>query len=110
MVDVVSYDVYDQADNKTYRSQIPTYLQLAKMSAEKKLIAMTENSYIPDPDKMAADGAWWNWFMVWNDGTAGVGVNDVNNFWTGEYYNTNEHKKKVYNHGAVITLDKLPRF
>lgn len=110
VVDVMGYDVYDQADEKTYRSQIGFYRQLQKMSVEKKLVAMTENSYIPDPDKMARDAAWWSWFMVWNDGKGEAGVSNDKNFWTGEHFNTNEHKKKVYNHGSVITLDKLPRF
>lgn len=110
VVDVISQDVYDDSDNKTYGSQMATYVALQKMSSEKKIIAMSENSFIPDPDKIALDGAWWAWFLVWNDGHAGAGIDDRNNFWTGEYYNTNAHKKKVYNHGAVVTLDKLPRF
>ena len=29
------------------------------------------------------------------------------NFWSGDYYNTLEHKKKVYHHPKVITLDEL---
>ncbi len=110
VVDIMSYDVYDETDNKTYRSQLPVYQGLQKTSAEKKLIAMTENSYIPDPDKMAADGAPWLYFMTWNDGGSAAGITDKNNFWTGEYYNTAEHKKKVYNHPSVITLDRLPKF
>lgn len=109
VVDVASYDIYDSSDNKTYKSQIAVYQQTQRSSAEKKLIALTENSYIPDPDKMAADGASWLWFMVWNDG-GGEPVTDVNNFWSGEYYNTTAHKKKVYNHPNVITLERVPRF
>jgi len=110
VVDITSYDIYDRTDNKTYRSQIRTYRQAQEASAEKKPIALSENSYIPYPDQMAADGAWWLWFMVWSDGDGAPGVTDPNNFWTGEYYNTNEHKKKVYNHPDVITLDRLPKF
>ena len=71
---------------------------------------MSENSNIPDPDQVAADGAWWLWFMVWNDVTEQEGVTSSDNFWTGEYYNTNAHKRHVYNHELVITLDELPDF
>jgi len=110
VVDIASFDIYDDTDNKTYGSQIAKYRQTAQVSAEKKPIALTENSYIPDPDKMRADGAWWLWFMTWNDGDGPAGVSSPNNFWTGEHFNTNAHKRKVYNHPDVITLDRLPRF
>ncbi len=109
VVDITSFDIYDTTDNKTYGSQIQTYQLLQKTSAERKMIALTENSYIPDPDKVAADGAWWLWFMVWSD-RDGAPVTDVGNFWSGEFYNTNVHKRKVYNHPNVITLERLPKF
>lgn len=73
-------------------------------------MALTENSNIPDPDKMAEDGAWWLWFVVWNDGTGEEGVSNSNNFWTGDYYNTLAHKQHVYNHPRVLTLEDLPAF
>jgi mannan endo-1,4-beta-mannosidase len=110
VVDIMGYDVYDKTDNKTYGSQMATYRKTADATASRKPIALTENSYIPDPDRIAADGAWWLWFMVWNDGNTAQGVTGPDNFWTGEYYNTTEHKRKVYNHPNVITLDRLPGF
>ena len=110
VVDIASFDIYDKTDNKTYGSQIAKYRQTAQVSAEKKPVALSENSFIPDPDKMRADGAWWLWFMTWNDGHGPAGVSSPDNFWTGEHFNTNAHKRKVYNHPDVITLDKLPKF
>jgi mannan endo-1,4-beta-mannosidase len=109
-VDVISWDIYDNSDNKTFLSQIGTYRLCQMMSPEQKLVALSENSFIPDPDRIAQDGARWGWFMTWSDGMAGAGVTDSTNFWSGEYYNTNAHKWKVYNHASVITLDKLPQF
>jgi mannan endo-1,4-beta-mannosidase len=109
-VDIMSQDIYDSIDNKTYKSQIASYTATRKYTSESKMIAMSENSFIPDPDKISTDGAWWLWFMVWNDSDTAAGVTDANNFWTGEYYNTNVHKTKVYNHANVITLDELPDF
>ncbi|MDB5748317.1 MAG: beta-mannosidase [Massilia sp.] len=112
-VDIVGWDIYDEGDGKRYKSQAGTYRQAQAIGGKggrSRPIALTETSYIPDPDKMAADGAPWLWFTVWNDARAGAGVADKGNFWSGDYYNTLEHKKKVYHHPKVITLDKLPAF
>ena len=114
VVDILSQDIYDGTDNKTYKSQIAIYTQVRKYSFEAKLIALSENSFIPDPDKIAADGAWWLWFMTWNDGnfdntTLASGTHQ-DNFWSGEFYNTNTHKIHVYGHNNMITLDELPEF
>lgn len=107
-VDIVSHDIYD--GNQNYESQVSTYNLAAGYARETKMIAMSENSNIPDPDLMAADGAWWLYFVVWNDTDTAEGVTSDSNFWTGEYYNTNAHKMHVYNHANVITLDELPEF
>lgn len=110
VVDIVGYDVYDDTDRKTYKSQIETYRKTAAAGAAVKPVALTENSYIPDPDAMAQDGARWLWFLTWNDGHAPAGTSDKNNFWTGDYYNTAAHKRAVYHHPDVLTLDRLPPF
>lgn len=107
-VDIVSLDIYDGAQN--YESQIDAYNTTKLYPLQVKPVALSENSNIPDPDAIADDGAWWLWFVVWNDGNSAEGVTSSNNFWTGEHYNTNAHKTKVYNHPNVITLDDLPEF
>ena len=106
--DIVSVDIYDGAQN--YESQNGPYALAAAYSQQVKMVALSENSNIPDPDLMAADNAWWLYFMVWNDVDTAEGVTNSSNFWTGEYYNTNAHKLHVYNHARVITLDELPEF
>ncbi len=107
-VDIVSTDVYD--DPQHYDSQKAVYGTTAKFPLQEKLVALSENSNIPDPDRILADNAWWLYFVTWNDGSGAAGVTNNNNFWTGEYYNTNAHKQHVYNHDLVITLDELPNF
>ena len=107
-VDIVSQDIYD--GEKNYESQIDTYNQVKKFPLQSKLVALSETSNIPDPDLISKDGAWWLWFVVWNDSNTAAGVTSKDNFWTGEFYNTNAHKTKVYNHSNVITLDELPKF
>lgn len=107
-VDIVSTDIYD--GNQNYKSQVSAYKLTKSYPLESKLVALSENSNIPDPDLMKADGAWWLYFMVWNDTDTAEGVTSSSNFWTGEYYNTKAQKIKVYNSDLVITLDELPKF
>ena len=107
-VDIVSHDIYDGSRN--YESQASVYNLAKNYSQQVKMVALSENSNIPDPDLMRADNAWWLYFVVWNDTDTAEGVTSSNNFWTGEYYNTNAHKRHVYNHELVITLDELPAF
>jgi len=114
VVDIISHDIYDSTDNQTYKSQVGIFTQARKYSDEAKLIALSENSFIPDPEKMAADGAWWLWFMTWNDGNFDSqtleSTTHKDNFWSGDFYNNSAHKTKVFNHENMITLDELPQF
>jgi mannan endo-1,4-beta-mannosidase len=110
VVDIAGYDVYDERDGKTYGSQAAILRATAAIGDVAKPVALTENSFIPDPGNMRRDGARWLWFMTWNDGSAPAHATDKNNFWSGEYYNTAAHKNKVYHDRDVITLDQLPAF
>ncbi len=62
-----------------------------------KPVCLHENGPIPDPDKMASDGANWLWFMTWH--TSFVDSHDIN---TASYLN------HVYNSDHVLTLDEIP--
>jgi mannan endo-1,4-beta-mannosidase len=106
-VDIAGYDVYPQ-NARDYGAQKALFTATAKASHNKKIVAMTENGEIPEPDALIREGAAWSWFMTWNDGISPEGTADKNNFWTGEYHNTNAHKHAVYEHDYVITLDELP--
>ena len=113
-VDIVSYDYYPWPRNtpataQNYNSQKSTFDQVAGWVADgtSRMVAMSENGGIPDPVKCKQDNAMWSWFMVWNDSGA-VGVDNQDNFWTGEFVNTQVHKDYVYNHELVLTLDELP--
>ena len=110
VVDIVGWDIYDDSDAKAYKSQAPTYRIAQAIPGSPKPVALSETSYIPDPRRMLDDQAPWLWFTVWNDARAGAGVTARDNFWSGDYYNTREHKRRVYLHPNVITLDKLPAF
>jgi mannan endo-1,4-beta-mannosidase len=106
-VDIVGYDVYAPAQN--YGSQKAKFGETQLMPPDKnRMVAMTENGAIPDPDNCKADDAMWLWFLTWNDARNTSGETHRDNFWTGEYHNTQAHKTHVFTHNLVITLDKLP--
>lgn len=108
-VDIIGEDVYGEALD--YGSQLSRFNEAVEYpNSEDKMVALTENGTIPHPDNIQDDGAWWLYFVTWNDGDSEAGVTNSGNFWTGEYYNENAHKVEVYNHELVITLDELPDF
>jgi len=104
-VDIVGIDLYK--DNYTSQKQ-EFQKTLAMAPARDRIVALSENDKIPNPDECIKDGIMWSWFMTWNDMGFTVGKTRKDNFWTGEYHNPQAHKEKVYNHPLVITLDKLP--
>jgi len=114
-VDVAGYDCYDNnreifGYTPNYSNTWHNYYLLLKAWAPGKLVALTENGAIPDPNALASMGTAWSWFMTWDDHGAIDGLTNKDNYWTGEWHNTNAHKKQVYHNPYVITLDKLPDF
>jgi mannan endo-1,4-beta-mannosidase len=105
-VDIAARDLYRQ----NYSSLKGEFEKTQTMTGGRNyIIALSENDKIPDPDDCIRDGAMWSWFMTWNDrANSFQGETHRENFWTGEFHNSQAHKEKVYNHPAVITLDKLP--
>lgn len=91
-VDIVSFDSYPGAYN--YSPQNNNYEALVDLSSNKKLIAMTENGPIPDPDMLDRYHSMYSYFTTW------IGLITENN--------SKEHLQKVYNHEKVITLEELP--
>lgn len=92
-VDIVSYDSYPGAYNYTPVSDY--YEGLLQLVDDKKLIALTENGPIPDPDLLIHYHAHWSWFCTWS----GEVLREQTSI---------DHLKKVYNHDYVLVLDDLP--
>jgi mannan endo-1,4-beta-mannosidase len=109
-VDIIGEDVYADVGLLTgpdVGSQVKRFNQARNTPGEPKIVALTENGILPDPDLMMRDGAMWSWFLTWNDGPD---ASNPRNFFSGEHWGTREHKIRVYNHPLVLTLDELPRF
>jgi len=104
-VDITGVDLYME----NYDSLKQEYEKAVSMApAKDKITALSENDKIPDPDECKEQEMMWSYFMTWNDMRFQEGETRKDNFWSGEYYNPQAHKEKVYNHPLVITLDKLP--
>lgn len=93
VVDVIGADIYLPGYNTT--AATPTFYNLVELYGGEKLVALTENSVIPDPDRLILEGAGWSWFMTWR-----TFLYDGNS-------NTPEHVEWVYDHNYVTTLDEL---
>jgi mannan endo-1,4-beta-mannosidase len=106
-VDVIGWDLY--GGDRQYYAWKDTWLraQGCVKGTQAKIVALSENGVIPDPDLLVAEKVPWSWFMTWNDGT---GERDADDFFSSEKIMEKAHKIKVYNHPYVLTLDELPDF
>lgn len=94
-VDILSMDIYPA--NGDFNSQAAGYNKLKADFEGRKMIALSENGSIPDPDNLVRDKAGWLWFMPWyGDYTRKSTINPVS------------HWQKIMNHGYVITRDEMP--
>lgn len=64
-VDIIGYDSYPGYFN--YGNQKIAFDHLKEFTRGEKLIAMTENGPIPDPDACLDQGAPWLYFMSWDN-------------------------------------------
>lgn len=95
VVDIIGYDIYAQAGD--YSPMTMTFYKISEMFSNKKMITLSENGPIPDPDLLEQQKACWSWFCPW-----------AGNYIMDGVINTTSHINKVYHHNYVITLDELP--
>lgn len=93
-VDVIGADIYLPAG--TYSSSFITFDNMAALYQGKKIITLSENGPIPDPENLFDETAAWSWFGTWSGDFILNGV-----------YNNVGHINKVFNHEYVITLDEI---
>ena len=90
-VDILGYDSYPGAYN--YGTQKLIFDQLYTIVNGQKMLAMTENGPIPDPDACFTSDAKWAYFMSWSDLVT--------------QQNSAAQLSLVYNHAKVTTLDEV---
>lgn len=104
VVDIIGEDIY--GGPRSYSSQYGRFHDALDYTATNKMIALTENGTIPDPDLLIQDEAVWAWFCTWAGEFMWMDSN-------GERVHSDKHTEqgmlyKVYTHPKVITKDKLP--
>jgi len=88
-VDIIGHDSYP--GNYNYDPQKSAFDRLYQLTKGRKIIAMSENGPIPNPDECMLNDAPWAYFMSWSDLVTAQ--------------NTNQHITDVYNNSTVLTLE-----
>ena len=102
-VDIIGEDIYP--GEQVYTSQMNRYMKALDYTEANKMIVLSENGCLFDPDLAIRDGAMWGFFATWSGEF--VSENSTLNIYSEKY--TEEYMlKKVYEHEHVITLDELP--
>ncbi len=89
LVDIIGHDSYPGVN--IYDPQKSAFDRLFKLTNGEKIIAMTENGPIPNPDDCFTADAPWSYFMSWSDLVTAQ--------------NTNQHIIDVFNNKSVLTLE-----
>ena len=101
-VDIIGEDIY--TNKRNYDSQRERFEDALAYTDAGKLVTLSENGVVPDPDKMFSEGICWSWFATWNREF----VIDANSRQYSGEYTEKSHLQKVYRHERVLTLDELP--
>lgn len=102
-VDIIGEDIYP--GEQVYTSQVNKYLEAVDYTEAKKMVVLSENGCVFDPDLAVRDGAMWGFFCTW--GGEFVAKSSAIYSYSEQYTDT-EMQKKAYDSDVVITLDELP--
>ena len=97
-VDIISEDIYNGKND--YQPNSDRFISANEYTDASKIVALSENGNLFDPEDAFESNAKWSWFMSWS------GEYSAN----GSYNNANDRAiwKTVYNSDKVITLSELP--
>jgi len=102
VVDIVGIDIY--GPKRDYSPWTEEFKIAEGYAGTNKMVALTENGAIPDPDLLKETGANWLWYCTWSNEL--VLEKDQKTY--SEEYTETQMLKKVYQHEYVITKDELP--
>ena len=102
-VDIIGEDIYP--GEHVYTPQTAKYLEVLDYTDADKMVILSENGCMFDPDLAIRDGAMWGSFCTWG----GEFINKMNGLMIlSEQYTEEYMVQKVYEHEHVITRDELP--
>ena len=102
-VDIIGWDIYP--GEHVYTPQTDTFLKAAACSNEHKMVVLSENGCLFDPDLAFRDGATWGFFCTW-EGEFVLKAEGYNRY--GEKYTEEYMLKKVYEDERIISRDEIP--
>ena len=102
-VDIVGVDIY--AGEHVYTSQIDAFLTTHASAPTNKMVVLSENGTMIDPELSQRDRAMWGYFCTWSGEFV---MQDGIRKKYSEQYTEIEMLKKVYGSDIVITRDELP--
>ncbi len=103
-VDIIGEDLYP--GEKVYSSQVASYLNAAtNYSEETKLVYMTENGCVFDPELAKRDGAMWGMWCTWEGSFV---AKDTAIYALSEQYTEEYMLQKAYADEDVLNLEDLP--
>ena len=104
-VDIVGTDIYP--GERVYAPQTAQFDELLDWNGDnKKIITLSENGCLFDPDLAFRDNAIWSYFCTWEGEFVTLNKSST----LSEQYTEKDMIKKVYTSDKVITLDELPDF
>ncbi|HIZ56577.1 MAG TPA: beta-mannosidase [Firmicutes bacterium] len=103
-VDIISEDIYPPPHD--YSSQTARFQQALDYTDTRKVIALSENGVIPDPDLIFRDHAPWAWYATWQGKPFVLQIDGVDIY--SEEQTEISQLVKMYHSENAITLDELP--
>jgi ABC-type glycerol-3-phosphate transport system substrate-binding protein len=103
VVDIIGEDIYP--GERVYAPQTARFIKATQYTDENKLIVLSENGCLFDPDLALRDGAMWGLFCTWGGEFVleNQAFNDLS-----EQYTEAAMVRKVYENDLVITRSDLP--
>ena len=102
-VDIIGEDIYP--GEKVYTSQAARFLKALSYTDTRKIIALTENGCIPDPELLKRDNIMWAWWCTW-EGEFVLKSKGFNAY--SERYTEKSMLLKTYRDANVINRKMLP--
>ena len=103
-VDIIGEDLYPSA--RDYGSQQEHFQKAQSYTKQNKIIALSENGVLPDPDLMLRDNSIWAWNCTWYGTFVYETENGHRNY--NSAYTEREQLLKYYHHPLTVTKDELP--
>jgi len=99
-VDIISYDIY--AGNHVDACFSGIFTAMTEIPSEPKLVALSENGCVMDPDKVIKGNSRWLYWGTWSDPFT------LKNGFLNDEYTTMETLNKAYASDRTLTLEELP--